>query len=459
MKRLLLSVFFILVTPLSNAELPPGADNWPAECEQGKAKSCLFQGFRFMNGDGVEKDTDAAMTWLHKACLLKLADGCHHAGFNLYFGKGNLERHQKGAIVYLANACKLGYYSKNTCYYAAEAMIYAPGSSAPAKDALYFANLGCRNRDAMACGMGAWLHSGQRGLPRQPEDLMVYAKAGCQLGDGYACYQAANAMGFADDVTFDPDLAKEYALKAWELNPSKEHGYLAGMIHTLRGEYEASLTFFKPLCEKDYGMGCLAAGNSVRHLHNDLEGARDWYQKGCQAGDKQSCKARNDLDSYFAERDAYQKRMAAWEAKQERNKEAISRITAALQAGDVNQAMELATYGIGSREQAARVLIHAQRNGQLGQMDPIYFHATRNWFVFSNQTADGIVSHQIGLIKQREKESQNRIRTTASPKGPQAPDSLYRQHKEFSDRTKRENLQRYIDGGRPPDPSLYRIDN
>lgn len=455
LRYLALTLFSLTVTS-SFAKLPPGAEHWEAECTQGQAKSCLFFGYRIMNGDEIEQDYKRAVHFLAKSCQLGLAQGCHEAGLKLYFGKGNLPESLPQALPYLTKACKDYPKTKQSCYYAAWTLAYAQGVETNPASALYYANVGCRAQHGQSCGLGGHLLlRGKEGVSTDLEKALIYLQAGCTLEDAFSCYHLAMTYGYADFSDQDKAQALTFAQKANKLEESPQHNYLVGSLLAEKSEYTSSIPYFKKSCEAKMSEGCRAVGNSIQYAQGSLTEAENWYKQGCALNDPLSCEAQKDLRRYMNELEEYERQMAAYRAQEARNQEGANQVSAALNAGDFNRAMEIATYGLGSRAQAARVIIAAENAGRIGQLDPLYIRTLSNWFVFEHQNANGIVQRELRNLVQAEKRAQNSYRVAPVARGPQAPSTLYDQVMKFQKDSYKANMDWYNRGGNPSDPRVY----
>ncbi|WP_353251518.1 hypothetical protein [Salinisphaera sp. PC39] len=458
MKSLAAAVAVLVMSSHAFAQLPPGAERWPDECRAGNAKACLFHGYRLMKGDRIEASETKATHFFSLACKLKLADGCHHAGYNLFYGKGNVVKNRANAFPYLANACKLGYYKRRTCYLAAWSALNLDELKRYRADAASLAHKGCATTvDPKSCGLAAWIYTGAV-EEKHPGRMKNYATRGCDLKDDFACYHAALALAFEPDIKNDFEEANKYALTAYQLNKDPKHAYMVGMTYVKLEKYADAQAYFEKSCNADMPAGCVATANTISSQGKDTHIARQWYQKACDLGDESGCRGARNLDNYHEQWRAYREQVAAYEAQQAKIAEARTRVETALAQGHFNQALEIATYGVGSRQLSAEAILAAQRAGALGSIDPVYFHATSNWFVYTNANADAVVRKQLAKINAAEKASQNQIRPTPTYSGPKPPTGLHEQFMKNRRQSYTRNLQRYIDGGRPSDPRVYSQD-
>ncbi|MCF8473976.1 MAG: hypothetical protein K9G26_04700 [Emcibacter sp.] len=143
-------------------------------------------------------------------------------------------------------------------------------------------------------------------------------------------------------------------------------------------------------CNLGIGEACRLAGMSVTELQGP-SASRAFYQKGCDGGDQPSCDYIKDLNRYETQVAENNRIYAAQIAQKEVG---ASEVTQAINAGDYNRAMEIATYGIGDRAQVSRVVLEADRAGRLSNIDPFYFSFLETWLAVDYQQANTIVRRE-----------------------------------------------------------------
>jgi len=119
--------------------------------------------------------------------------------------------------------------------------------------------------------------------------------------------------------------------------------------------------------------------------------------------------------------------------------------------------MEIATYGLGSHQQAARVVMAAHNAGALNRIDDLYYTFLPHWLMVSYPQAYGIAQKEQNRIRAMEKASQRNYRAAPVYSGPQAPHSLHDQAMKFYNDSYKRNLDWYNRGGSPSDSRVYNL--
>lgn len=437
MKLFCIIFFFGLMSSLAQA-LPPGAEKWPAECDAGNAKACYFHGMRVLNGDKIKKDRKTAAAFGFKACNLGIPDACFMVGKLFYYGADDFPLDKKESFKFMDVACKQNLHKKLACYYAADALLTTGGD---VKTALALANKGCLNKEANACTIiTEGFMRGKYGLPKSAAKTYEYAMKGCDLNDKWSCYTAGMQISSGNEL--GDDYAKAASLFAKSCDGGmKQACYSAGKLNLMAKKPQEALPYLIKSCKAgDNIYVCRDAGNATADLQGPSP-SRPWYQKGCEAGDQPSC-------DYIKELNRYEKQNAAYAAQQAKKKAATDQINAALNSGNYTKAMEIATYGFGSRAEAARVVLTAERNGKISSIDPFYFSFLQQWLAMGHPQANAIVRRE--FLKNPEGQTSTQYSNRGTPaasatKDPSLSDQFWKNEKA---RYKRE-LDRANRGGKP----------
>ena len=481
MKYFWASFFLITMTFSANA-LPTGAENWQAECDNGKAVSCFFHGLRLLNGDEIEQNSVLAIDFARRACNMGQADACFVAGKVLYYGERGMPVMKEQSFDYFDLACQNNLHSKNACYYASRTYTDKGGDGVTA---LKFAEKGCQNDDSLSCGI--LTSSFFYGKNEQQIDIakaLPYAIKGCDLNDGRACYISGYILS-SEDTSVENDMprAMQYMDRGCELkfmqscatvgwihannnryqtavnylslacNENYDNScYSAAHLNFLLDKYEEAMPFLSKACEEENNPeACRMAGSSVVSLEGP-SASRPWYQKGCEVGDQESCRYIKDLDRYESKQAEYDRIYAAQMAEREAGS---ARVTAALNAGNYASAMDIATYGIGSRADVSRVVLAADSAGALSQIDPFYFTFLETWLSVDYQQANAIVRREYLKNPDGVKASSVSSRGAAvasTPREPSLSDQFFQNQKD----TYRRQLDWANRGGKPAGFSIER---
>lgn len=215
---------------------------------------------------------------------------------------------------------------------------------------------------------------------------------------------------------------------------------LLGLDHVDAGRTSDAYASFLRACDT------LRSGNACNWLanyhqqRNQTPEVQRWTILACKQGHAPSCATAKEFEEYAKAAAAAGSQRAAWDAK-------AQRVTGLLAQGDFAGAMAVAADEMGSRDDAARVLVAAADAGALGRLEDKYFVAfASNWFnggrpmqiVRSEQARRGMGPD--GSINRRGEDAVDRAwrgRSTAGPTGPTLADQVM----ETNRRQNRENCE------------------
>ena len=247
-----------LLAPSQSAEaqggLPPGAENWPAECEAGDMDACINQGIRLLQGIETAVDLPGAARFASKACQLGSPDDCQIA-WELYSGAHPDYAGDTARMVTVgAVACDRGL--STPCSDAALRLFTGDGVPKNVELALPVYAKACDLQDALACATLATEYlDGDQGTEINVEQAVIYGKKGCALGQPDSCRVVEAAYMLPDYSTFEPKAGLEYAL-ANCADGSKESCVNLGIVYTQIEEYDLAAENFDKACTMDYPEAC-----------------------------------------------------------------------------------------------------------------------------------------------------------------------------------------------------------
>ena len=256
---LALGLAAFLPVPAAQAQgaLPPGAENWPTECNAGDIDACINQGIRLLQGIDTPVDLPGAASFAFKACQLGSPDDCQIA-WELYSGAhpdyaGDTAR----KVAVGAFACDAGL--KTPCSDAALRLFTGEGVPQNVELALPVYAKACDLHDALACATLATEYlDGDQGTPINAEQAVIYGKKGCALEQQDSCRVVEAAYMLAEYSTFEPKAGVEYAL-ANCADGSKESCVNLGIVYTQIEEYDLAAENFDKACAMDHADACESA--------------------------------------------------------------------------------------------------------------------------------------------------------------------------------------------------------
>ncbi|MES1945101.1 beta-lactamase hcpE [Salinisphaera sp. PC39] len=421
-------------------------------CRLGDGDGCAGVARILFNGDrGVPRDDGKAYPYAVEACKRNSTDsGCYIAAFIAFQGQGVPHDRDAGHDL-MMHGCKIK--DPAACGYGAN--IYALGRfgfQADGRMAFNFADRGCgirRPAAAEACYIAGWLVSGELGISADIPSAAIYFERSCIMGEAAGCLNAATMLHRSQGIEAAGDKILSLYRQACDKGLAAGCTW-TGFAHLEMGDVEAAKTRYREGCQGGDASGCYGMAVALAKQGRHLDG-RDWTARACDMDNASACEYLAALDRHKSELQAHREAVAAYQAK-------VAAVTAALEEADFRRAIHLAVEQLRDRQQAARVIVAAENAGRIGDIDDIYIHTLRSWFATTHSTADAIVHRELKAIKQAEKASQRQFRITPTRNGPPAlPGGLAERMAEHSERTYRENLNRYLAGGRPADPRVYRV--
>lgn len=251
-----LAMISLAAFPLAQAQggLPPGAENWPAECEAGDIDACINQGIRLLQGIETAVDLPGAARFASKACQLGSPDDCQIA-WELYSGAHPDYTGDTARMVTIgAVACDRGL--TTPCSDAALRLFTGDGVPKNVELALPVYAKACDLKDALACATLATEYlDGDQGTKIDPEQAVVYGKKGCALGQQDSCRVVEAAYMLPEYSTFEPKEGLEYAL-ANCAEGSKESCVNLGIVYTQIEAYDLAAENFDKACGMDHPDAC-----------------------------------------------------------------------------------------------------------------------------------------------------------------------------------------------------------
>lgn len=249
-----LAVFLPVPAAQAQGGLPPGAENWPAECEAGNIDACINQGIRLLQGIETPVDLGGAASFALKACQLGSRDDCQIA-WELYSGAHpDMARDVRRMVVAGTLGCDAGL--TLPCSDAALRLFTGDGVPKNVELALPVYAKACELDDALACAtLSTEYLDGDQGTPVNAEQAVVYGKKGCALEQQDSCRVVEAAYMLPEYSTFEPQAGLEYAL-ANCADGSKESCANLGNTYTAIEEYDLATDSFKKACNMGMTEAC-----------------------------------------------------------------------------------------------------------------------------------------------------------------------------------------------------------
>lgn len=315
--------------------LPPGAENWPAQCEAGDIDACINHGIRLLQGIETPVDPPGAAQFASKACQMGSPDDCQIA-WELYSGAhpdyaGDVKR----MVTVGAFACDRGLVTP--CSDAALRLFTGDGVPQNVELALPVYAKACDLKDPLACATLATEYlDGDQGTANNPEQAVIFGKKGCSLGQQDSCRVVEAAYMLPEYSTFEPEAGLEYAL-ANCADGSKESCINLGIVYTQIEDYD------------------LAAEN---------------FDKACSMGSQDACDSSSILKQW-------RKEVAEYEAYLARVAEQKAAINSLIASGGYDAALSAALNDYGSTELAEYVV---QQAGSYSGFSTNNLYVLSYWF-------------------------------------------------------------------------------
>ena len=426
-----------------------------SKCKAGDAQSCYAYGEILEFGDGVKADGALAIQYYDQACRLGSGDGCSSVAAMLYFGGNGVAKDHVKAYPYGVEGCKRNS-TLGGCYYAGKIAFEGEGFKHDNNAGFTLVEHGCKMMDALSCGYGATIYSmGLFGAQTDGQTAMNYAYRGCSVSntDGkQACFiagwLASGNLGFEKDVTSALSFFERGCAMGDGMSCTNG-GIVVQSEEGLETGAEKALSLYKKGCEKEEANGCYMVAQVMARQGRHMDGY-PWAKKSCDLKLEDACR-------YKAALDKYKKELAEYQAARAQYEQRVSKVTEAINRNDFDAAIYQAVEQLRDRDQAARVIVAAENAGKINSIENHYIYNLSNWFTVGYATANGIVQRELKKIKEAEKASQNQIRYTPTSGTPKLSNTMADQFEKFYDESYKQNLNRYLSGGRPSDTRVYNL--
>jgi TPR repeat protein len=283
-------------------DLPVALSYLRPSCEQGNLMSCLWMGFHDLDYRNENRDVEAGVELLERACRGGIQAACASLGATLLSGMRGIPRDPARALGLLQRSCEAGalwgcyhlglaaqhgvgvsadlirareLYQQAcdggelaACQALADALLSERGDNeAEATRAASLLERACGGHVAPACTQLSWLRAASPfARLRNEQDGRRLLSRGCDLGDTTACWEVA-------------------------LREQRE----AGATH-IRPEVAMSLTRataeFLDQCDAGIAAGCRSAGHAYETGFGgavDITVVQHFYRLACDAGDTLGC--------------------------------------------------------------------------------------------------------------------------------------------------------------------------
>lgn len=215
------------------------------ECKNGNGKVCFELGYKYMSGEGVEKNINTALKLYQKAFDFNHPVAYVELG-RLYLNGEIVKKDLKKAKKYFQKACDAGE-KYSACLMVKEDDYKVMKKMKKTCDTKPISGVGL-----MTCGTLANLYKKYNDF----DNAIKYYKKACKV--------------FSSECI---SLGEIYINK-------KFNGY----------NENKALSYFKEVCKKGKGKGCIKAGEIYKNLRKDIKQSKIYFKKACSLGYKDYCK-------------------------------------------------------------------------------------------------------------------------------------------------------------------------
>jgi uncharacterized protein len=227
-------------------------------CGVGLWEACFEYGAWLLDLAIPLRDPSRAAQLFMDACISGLGPACVAAGDLFILGDG-VVRDASSAALWYELGCDFGDWE--SCYRAAIGYEIGSGVGEDLSAAVMFFKMSCEGEYGAACTRLGWMHI--RGTAGEKKDKARAAELfhlGCDFGHGDGCYERGQDL---------------LSLSKKERDPTEiENTFVAG-------------------CEGQSAASCLMAGQLL--TDSDPERAVEFFQSGCELGDREACKFQSKL--------------------------------------------------------------------------------------------------------------------------------------------------------------------
>lgn len=335
-------VGYLSEQPGPNQDYARAAAVYTQLCDNNSSASCNNLGFLFEHGRGVQADPVKATEMYDRSCKLGHSLACSNYGLRLEYGRG-IKQDPVAARALWSKQCEGG--RAQDCYRWASSLArneqdyeqatklseractggYTPacvtlgydhergrGRDKSLEKALEVWLKACDKSNGEACDAAAVAYDHGNGVEKDSERAMKLFERGCQLEYGGACYNLSILM-----PGDQPDLIERACLldDSRACNHHAEHQLEVGNLNNARQawarscdlgdndackalgsnyetnkpiDYPKAFNAYVTACNRGMAVTCGLAGSM---LTNKAE-AKPWFQKGCDLGDRVSCRKR-----------------------------------------------------------------------------------------------------------------------------------------------------------------------
>ena len=257
-----------------------------AECEEGKAKSCVLSVEAHERMFPAPKNYDPKPQ-LEKACKAKLAEGCRKLA-DRYIK----EKNDDAANTYALEACRLG--DERTCegLYGSAVFIRRLDPNEGARTYKMLVALCDLDKPEACIEVGKSLREGFGAKKDKAAAYKHFSKA-CKLGSKRGCAEEAGAILFG--VGVKPNREKAHPILQKLCHSGEREQLACGLLgwSALASDTEEALALMKQSCAAGQGQVCHLLAVEYSHgkiLPRDTKRATELFNEGCKSGYTQSCR-------------------------------------------------------------------------------------------------------------------------------------------------------------------------
>lgn len=278
-------------------QVPSNCSSCKATIDTMRTFGCMDLAYAYLNGIGIQQDTQKALELWQIACDNKDFKACFNIAATYYNGEKTQNNLKQAEKIWL-ETCEKG--AADSCL--GVALLYTQNGTAPTKKAMPFLEKACNLGNANGCyNLGVVYHQGEI-TPKNLKKARALYELACNGGESFGCHNLANI--FDDENNYQA--ANELFYKACDMGVNMACRNLGNSYRDGKGVQQDSrqaAVFFHKGCKLDDVYADSGACANLGGLYieegdgveQNTKKAREFLQKACQLGEEIGCKAYDKL--------------------------------------------------------------------------------------------------------------------------------------------------------------------
>jgi TPR repeat protein len=280
------------VDKISTFTEPTSITYYKKSCRYEDAQVCNELGDMYHYGSNiVSVDYEEAVEYYKRSCELEDGKGCNNLAYMLNKGRG-IKKNNWTAIRLYKKACK--YEEMEACYNVGSMYYHGEGTKRNYANAAYYFEEACTNGIGAGCNDLGYMHEHGKYVRASTHKAISYYSSACDMGEASGCKNLA----YLREQKGHLKPAKQFYIKACTLGDNyscnRLENFLGNQIYVIKDEL--ALLEAKNACNRSTqgGTMCYRVGLYYEKA-DEVDKAREFFEKACNRQQSQSCKHLGDL--------------------------------------------------------------------------------------------------------------------------------------------------------------------